>query len=78
MADIDTFASPLSHSKHQRNRRFARVRHSKQFNEFLTAQAARLSTTTATIFAALDTYTADQISAAASLVALDNVPHGSH
>jgi hypothetical protein len=78
MADLDTNASPLSHSKHQRYRRLARVRHSKQFEEFLTVQATRLSTTTAAIFALLDSYTADMIAAAASVGALPavNSEHG--
>ena len=70
MADFDTNASPQSHSQHQRYRKSARVRHSKQFEEYLTVQAARLSTTTAIIFAKLDKYTADQIKAAASLASI--------
>ncbi len=70
MADLDTFASPQSHSQHQRNRRLARVRHSRQFEEYLTVQAARLSTTTTVIFAKLDKYTADTIKAAANLAAI--------
>jgi hypothetical protein len=70
MADLDSFASPQSHSQHQRNRRLARVRHSRQFEEFLTTQAARLTSTTAVIFAKLTHYTADQIKAAASLAAI--------
>jgi hypothetical protein len=70
MADTDSFASPQSHSQHQRNRRFARVRHAKQFEAFLTVQAARLTSTTAVIFAKLDHYTADQIKAAANLAAI--------
>ena len=77
MADVDSFASPRSHSKHQRNRRLSRVRHSRQFEEFLSVQATRLSTTTAAIFAYLDTNTADQIAAAASTGALaGGDPHG--
>ena len=76
MADTDTFASPQSHMKHQRNRRLARVRHSRQFEEFLTVQATRLSTTTAAIFALLNSNTADQIKAAASTGALHGEPAG--
>lgn len=78
MADLDTYASPRSYSRHQRYRRPLRVRHSKQFEEFLVAQAARLSTTTSEIFALLDEYTADQIRAATSLVGIEAVPEGSH
>jgi hypothetical protein len=76
MADLDSFASPLSHSKHQRYRRAARVRHSRQFEEFLIVQAARLSTTTAAIFALLDTNTADMIRAASTVGALHGEPAG--
>jgi hypothetical protein len=75
MADYDSLASPQSHSKFQRYRRSARVRHSKQFENFLTVQAARLSTTTATIFSLLDSYTADQIAGASSVAALQAEPH---
>jgi len=70
MADLDTFASPQTHSQHQRRRRLGRVRHSRQFEEFLTVQATRLSTTTAVIFAKLDKYTADRIKVAANLAAI--------
>jgi hypothetical protein len=56
----------------------ARVRHSKQFEEFLVAQATRLSTTTTEIFTLLDSYTADQIRAASTLVGIEGEPVGSH
>jgi hypothetical protein len=67
MADHDANATPLTHSKHQFYRRFARVRHGKQFENFLSVQAARLSTTEATIFAKLAKYSGDQIIAATNL-----------
>jgi len=47
MADLDSKASPRLYKHHQRFARYARVRHSKQLYEFLTVQAARLSTTQA-------------------------------
>ncbi len=76
MADQDTHASPQDHSKHQRYRRLARVRHSHQFEEFLVVQAARLGTSPAAIFAFLNTNTADQITAAATKAALKGEPAG--
>lgn len=64
MADTDTHASPRSYKKHQRYANFSRLNHSKQELQFLTVEATRLSTTAAHIFAALDSYTADQVRAA--------------
>jgi hypothetical protein len=67
MADAnDTHASPREYKRHQRYSRFSRLNHSKQELSFLTTEATRLSVTTAQIFAALDSYTADQIRAATS------------
>jgi len=77
MADLDTYSSPkLEHSKHQRYRRAARVRHSKNFENFLIVEAARLSTTPATIFALLDSNTAAMIRAATSTAQLQGEPAG--
>jgi hypothetical protein len=53
------------------------VRHSKQFENFLTVQATRLSTTTAVIFSLLDSYTADQIETFTS-ASVGLPPVGSH
>jgi len=70
MADIDTRASPRSHKQHQRYANFSRLNHSKQTLNFLTVQANRLGTSPANIFHLLDSFTADQIKAAATLGAL--------
>ena len=67
MADaINTQTSPLSRKRHQRYAQFSRLNHSRQELSFLSTEAARLSTTPALIFHALDSYTADQVRAAAS------------
>lgn len=77
MADTDTYGNPkLEHSKHQRYRRLARVRHSKQFELFLTTEATRLSTTAAAIFALLDTNTAAMIRSVSSTGQLNGEPSG--
>lgn len=70
-----TTTAPRCHSHHQRHRRFARVRilpsvHSDQFEQFLTVQATRLSSTTALIFAKLTKNTADRIAAASTFGSL--------
>jgi hypothetical protein len=70
MADTDTLASPRSYKRHQRYANFSRLNHSKQELSFLTVEATRLSTTPANIFHLLDSFTADQIRAAATLGAL--------
>lgn len=75
-ADIDTLASPRTYSRHRRYNH--RLRHSRQLEEFLTVEAARLSTTTREILTLLHSYTADQIRAATSLAAIEAVPVGSH
>ena len=65
MADaVDTQASPRENKRHQRYANFSRLNHSKQELSFLATEATRLSTTSALIFHALDSYTADQIRAA--------------
>jgi hypothetical protein len=65
--DLDSHASPRLYKRHQRHSQDGRLRHSKQFGEFLEVEATRLSTTTDVLYAKLDTYTADQIRAASSL-----------
>jgi hypothetical protein len=71
MADTDSYGNPkIEHNKHQRYRRLSRVRHSRQFENFLTVEAARLGTSTTAIFAYLDTNTAAMIRAASSTAAL--------
>jgi hypothetical protein len=62
----DSLASPRLFRRHQRYARYTRLNHSKQEIEFLAVEAARLSTTEALIFGALDSYTADQIRAASA------------
>jgi len=67
MADaINTLAAPHLRKRHQRYAQFSRLNHSKQEISFLSTQATRLGTTAAAIFGALDSYTADQVVAAAS------------
>jgi hypothetical protein len=56
-------ASSRLYKRHQRYARQDRLNHSKQELEWLNVQATRLSTTAAVVFAALDSYTADQIEA---------------
>lgn len=56
-------ASSRLYKRHQRYARDTRLNHSKQNLEWLNVQAIRLSTTAAAVFAALDSYTADQIEA---------------
>lgn len=70
MADSDTHASPRLYKRHQRYANFNRLNHSKQELEFFAVQAARLSLSEAQIFSALDSFTADQIRAAADAAAL--------
>ena len=67
MADAaNTHASPRLFKRHQRYANFSRLNHSKQELEFLAVQATRLGITSAQVFHALDSYTADQIHAAAT------------
>lgn len=59
--------SPRCYAKHQRYRPFARVRQgANQFSAFLNAQATRLSTTSAAIFADLRKNTAQRVRTAAN------------
>ena len=67
MADaINTQTPPRSRRRHQRYAQFSRLNHSRQELSFLSTEATRLRTTPALIFHALDSYTADQVRAAAS------------
>lgn len=65
-------ASVRLHRRHQRYARDNRLNHSKQELEWLHAQAARLggTATAATVFAALDSYTTEQIEAMTSYTQL--------
>lgn len=65
-----TGPSPRCHKNHERHDRFARVRHSQQEIAFLAAQATRLSSTSAVIFAKVVKYGADRVKAAALLTDL--------
>ena len=56
-------ASVRLHRRHQRYARDNRLNHSKQELEWLTVQAHRLSSTPALVFAALNSYTTEQIGA---------------
>lgn len=64
--------SPLCHRNHMRHDRFARVRHSENFEAFLAAQATRLGggSTSATIFAKVAKYGANRVKGAVNLAAL--------
>jgi hypothetical protein len=59
--------TPRSYVQHLRHGAKARVRHAHQFTAFLAAQATRLSSTAATVFAKLKKYPAQEVKAAASL-----------
>ncbi len=63
-------ASPREYNKHQRHAPFNELRHSQQALAFLAAQATRLSSTSAVIYAKLTKYGADRVKAAANLAAL--------
>lgn len=60
-------ASPENYDQHLRHSNYARMRHSQQLIAFLAAQATRLSTTSATIFAKLAKHTAARIKQVTSL-----------
>lgn len=51
-------ASPRCEQKHNRHGRYSRVRYSKQLKAFLAAQATRLSSTAAAVYAELKEKTA--------------------
>jgi len=65
-------ASVRLHRRHQRYARDNRLNHSRQELEWLTVQATRLggTATAATVFAALDSYTTEQIEAMTSYTQL--------
>ena len=65
-------ASSRLYRRHQRYARQVRLNHSKQMLEWLNVQATRLggTATAATVFAALDSFTADQIEAMTSYTQL--------
>jgi hypothetical protein len=66
-----TGPSPRAYSRHQRTRKFARVKSgADQFSAFLAAQATRLSSTSAAVFAKLPKNTAARIKLAGSLGSL--------
>jgi hypothetical protein len=65
-----TGASPREYNAHQRHSKQSRRRHDDQEIAFLAAQATRLSTTSAIIFAKLSKYSAATIKAAANLAAI--------
>lgn len=66
-----TGPSPRCYSRHQRKRQFARVKSgADQFSAFLSAQATRLSSTSAAVFAKLPKNTAARIKLAGSLGSL--------
>ena len=62
-----TGASPQSHSQHKRHDSYSRDRHSQQLNAWLAAQATRLSSTAAVIFAKLEKYPHERIEAATNI-----------
>lgn len=59
--------SPREYTRHRRHDTYARDRHSQQENAFLAAQAARLSSTAAVIFAKLTKYGSARVKAATNL-----------
>jgi hypothetical protein len=65
-----TGPSPQSHRNHERHDHFSRVRHSQQFTAYLAAQATRLGTTSAVVFAKVEKYGATRVSGAPNLAAL--------
>jgi hypothetical protein len=65
-----TGPSPRCHRNHERHDHFARVRHSPQFKAFLAAQATRLSSTSAVVFARVEKYGADRVRTAVNLAAI--------
>lgn len=65
-----TRPTPRLYKRHQRHDVASRESHSHQEQEFLRVQAARLSTTTAIVFAKLTKYSAERIVSAANLAAI--------
>ena len=60
----DPRVTPREYNQHQRHSRFARLRYSKQAKAFEAAEATRLSSTNANIFAKLVKNTAARVKAA--------------
>lgn len=66
-----TGATPRTYARHQRYRKFARVlAGANQFSALLAAQATRLSSTSAVVFAKITKYGTDKVKAAVNLAAL--------
>lgn len=66
-----TTVAPRAYGRHTRHRKFARVKTgANQFAAFLAAQATRLTSTSAVVFAKLTKYGAARVKAAANLAAL--------
>jgi hypothetical protein len=65
-----TGPSPRCYRNHERHDHYARVRHSQQFQAYLTAQATRLGSDPATIFGKVEKYGATRVSAAPNLAAI--------
>jgi hypothetical protein len=63
-------ASPREYNAHQRHSKLSRRRHDNQEAAFLAAQATRLSSTAAVIFAKVKKYGAARVKAAANLAAI--------
>jgi len=61
--------APRSYREHERHDSFVRSgdRHSKQFKTFLAAEATRLSSTSATIFAKVEKYGVERVKAATNI-----------
>lgn len=62
--------APREYANHKRHSALARRRHDNQVAAFLSTQATRLSSTSATVFAKLKKYGAARVKAAANLAAL--------
>jgi hypothetical protein len=69
-----TAATPREYNRHQRHSVLSRLRHSnkrqRQLGAFLAAQATRLSSTAAVVFAKVTKYGAAKVKAAANLAAI--------
>lgn len=67
-------ATPREYSAHQRYSKLARLRHDnkaqRQLGAFLAAQATRLTSTAAVVFAKVTKYGAAKVKAAANLAAI--------
>jgi hypothetical protein len=65
-----TGASPREYNSHQRHSSAAKRRHDDQLAAFLSAQATRLTLTTAQVFAKVTKYGAARVKAAANSAAI--------